>query len=125
MLSPVIWLVVTLGAERPRSSSTGAYDLLHPTLHGVQGHVGDDRLRALLPQQPDHLHRRRRCWRRRSRRSAGYALARFRFRGSRALSLTVIGTQLIPGSMFLLPVFIGFIWLKQNRRSRSTTPTSG
>ena len=26
----------------------------------------------------------------------------------------MIGTQLIPGSMFLLPVFLGFIWLKQN-----------
>ena len=46
--------------------------------------------------------------------SAGYALARFRFRGHRAYSLTVIGTQLIPGSLFLLPLFIGFIWLRQN-----------
>ena len=46
--------------------------------------------------------------------TAGYALARFKFRGSRTFSLTVIGTQLIPGSMFLLPLFIGFIWLKQN-----------
>jgi multiple sugar transport system permease protein len=45
---------------------------------------------------------------------AGYALARFRFRGAKPLGLAVIGTQLIPGSMFLLPVFIGFIWLKQN-----------
>src|SRR5690606_26687194 len=26
----------------------------------------------------------------------------------------VIGTQLIPGSLFLLPLFIGFIWLRQN-----------
>ena len=31
-----------------------------------------------------------------------------------ALSLGVVGTQLIPGSLFLLPVFMGFIWLKQN-----------
>jgi multiple sugar transport system permease protein len=46
--------------------------------------------------------------------SAGYALARFRFRGSRAYGLTVIGTQLIPGSLFLLPVFLGFVWLGQN-----------
>ena len=45
---------------------------------------------------------------------AGYALSRFRFRGSRTFGLGVIGTQLIPGSMFLLPVFLGFIWLKQN-----------
>jgi multiple sugar transport system permease protein len=46
--------------------------------------------------------------------SAGYALSRFTFRGSRTFSVTVIATQLIPGSMFLLPVFLGFIWLKQN-----------
>src|SRR5262249_29673422 len=45
---------------------------------------------------------------------AGYALARFKFKGSNAVSLGVIGTQLIPGSMFLLPVFMGFIWLKQH-----------
>ena len=46
--------------------------------------------------------------------SAGYALARYRFRGAHAFSLGVIGTQLIPGSMFLLPVFIGMIWLGKN-----------
>jgi multiple sugar transport system permease protein len=45
---------------------------------------------------------------------AGYALARFRFPGARAFGLAVIGTQLIPGSMFLLPVFLGFIWLDRN-----------
>lgn len=46
--------------------------------------------------------------------TAGYALARFRFRGYRPYELTVIGTQLVPGSMFLLPMFLGFIWLRQN-----------
>jgi multiple sugar transport system permease protein len=45
---------------------------------------------------------------------AGYALARYRFRGARGFGLAVIGTQLIPGSMFLLPVYLGFVWLKQN-----------
>jgi multiple sugar transport system permease protein len=45
---------------------------------------------------------------------AGYALARYRFRGARPFSLAVIGTQLIPGSMFLLPVYLGFVWLGQN-----------
>ena len=45
---------------------------------------------------------------------AGYALARYRFRGARPFSIAVIGTQLIPGSMFLLPVYLGFVWLKQN-----------
>ena len=28
--------------------------------------------------------------------------------------LGVIGTQLIPGSMFLLPIFLGFVWLGRN-----------
>ena len=36
------------------------------------------------------------------------------FRGSGRSALAVVGTQLVPGSMFLLPVFLGFIWLKQN-----------
>jgi len=43
--------------------------------------------------------------------TAGYALARFRFRGARPFGAALIGTQLIPGSMFLLPVFLGFVWL--------------
>jgi multiple sugar transport system permease protein len=46
--------------------------------------------------------------------SAGYALSRFRFRGSSFFGLSVIGTQLIPGSMFLLPLFLGFVWFNQN-----------
>src|SRR5215212_11881319 len=45
---------------------------------------------------------------------AGYALARYRFRGARGFSLAVIGPQLIPGTMFLLPVYLGFVWLGQN-----------
>jgi multiple sugar transport system permease protein len=42
---------------------------------------------------------------------AGYALARLPFRGRGVLGLSVIGTQLVPGTMFLLPLFLGFIWL--------------
>jgi len=45
---------------------------------------------------------------------AGYALARFSFRGARPYAVAVIGTQLIPGALFLLPLFIGFIWLRQH-----------
>jgi multiple sugar transport system permease protein len=45
---------------------------------------------------------------------AGYALARLQFRGSKVLSFSVIGTQLVPGSMFLLPLFLGFIWLDRS-----------
>jgi multiple sugar transport system permease protein len=43
---------------------------------------------------------------------AGYALARFKFRGSDAFSLAVIGTQLIPGTLFLIPLFLSFLWIK-------------
>ena len=46
--------------------------------------------------------------------SAGYALSRFRFRGSGFFGVSVIGTQLIPGSIFLLPMFLGFVWFNQN-----------
>ncbi len=45
---------------------------------------------------------------------AGYALARFRFRGAGTYSTLLIGTQLVPGALFLLPLFIGFIWLRQH-----------
>ena len=45
---------------------------------------------------------------------AGYALARFDFRGKSTYSALIIGTQLIPGALFLLPLFIGFIWLRQH-----------
>ncbi len=46
--------------------------------------------------------------------AAGYALARFRFRGSGSFSLAVIATQLIPGTLFLLPIYLGFIWLNRH-----------
>ena len=112
MLAPVFWLVIS-AFQDDRELSTGAYDLLHPTFDAFTGMwktIDFERFfinsmiicgaAALLATAFAS--------------SAGYALARFKFRGSRGLSLTVIGTQLIPGSMFLLPVFIGFLWLKQH-----------
>jgi multiple sugar transport system permease protein len=112
MLSPIVWLVIS-AFQDDRELSTGAYDLLHPTFTAFTGMwktIDFERFflnsmiictgAAVLATAFAS--------------SAGYALARFKFRGSRGLSLTVIGTQLIPGSMFLLPLFIGFIWLKQN-----------
>ena len=47
---------------------------------------------------------------------AGYALARLPFRGRGVLSISVIGTQLVPGTMFLLPLFLGFIWLGRSAK---------
>jgi multiple sugar transport system permease protein len=112
MLAPIGWLIVS-SLQTDGQLSTGAYDLLHPTLTAFSRmweSVDFERYlinsliictaAALLATAFASL--------------AGYALARFRFRGSAALSLGVVGTQLIPGSLFLLPVFMGFIWLKQN-----------
>lgn len=45
---------------------------------------------------------------------AGYALARFRFPGSDIFGLAVLGTQLIPGIMFLLPLYVTFIWVRNH-----------
>ena len=112
MLAPIIWLVAS-SLQTDGQLSTGAYNLLEPDVHGVQPHVEDGRLRALPAQQLIICTIAAACATAFAA-CAGYALARFRFRGGKALSLGVVGTQLIPGSLFLLPLFMGFIWLKQN-----------
>ena len=112
MLAPIGWLVVS-SLQTDGQLSSGAYDLLHPTLTAFSRmweSVDFERylinsliictVAALLATAFASL--------------AGYALSRYKFRGSATLSLGVVGTQLIPGSLFLLPVFMGFIWLKQN-----------
>jgi multiple sugar transport system permease protein len=112
MLAPILWLVASSLQDTGRLSS-GAYDLLHPTLkafgdmwRGVDfAHYLVNSLiicvsAALLATAFAA--------------GAGYALAHYRFRGARPFELSVIGTQLIPGSMFLLPVFLGFVWLGRN-----------
>ncbi len=45
---------------------------------------------------------------------AGYALARFRFKGSNLFGFGVLGTQMIPGIMFLLPLYMMFLWIKRS-----------
>lgn len=40
---------------------------------------------------------------------AAYALARFDFPGSRALSMAILATQMVPGIMFLIPIYSNFI----------------
>src|SRR6478672_7508671 len=107
MLSPILWLLVS-SLQTDGQLSTGAYDLLDPTFTAFSRMwqtVDFERYlvnsliicvsAALLATAFAA--------------GAGYALARFRFRGGTALSLGVIGTQLIPGSLFLLPVFMGFV----------------
>src|SRR3954468_18994605 len=112
MLSPIVWLVVS-ALQTDGQLSTGTYDLLHPTFTAFSRMwqtVDFERylLNSLIICTTAALVATAfaSC--------AGYALARFTFRGWAALSLGVVGTQLIPGSLFLLPVFMGFIWLKQN-----------
>jgi multiple sugar transport system permease protein len=112
MMAPVLWLVAS-SMQTSGQLANGDYDLLQPTLQAFSDMwksidferylansivicTGAAALATAFAS------------------SAGYALARFRFRGDRAYGLTVIGTQLIPGSLFLLPVFLGFVWLKQN-----------
>src|SRR6188472_1678908 len=109
MLAPVFWLVASSLQTEGRLSS-GTYDFLHPTFKAFSkmwsqidfGHYFANSLiictaASLLATAFAA--------------SAGYALARYRFRGARTFSLAAIGTQLIPGSMFLLPVFLGMVWL--------------
>lgn len=112
MLAPVFWLVAASLQTRGRLSS-GAFDLLDPTWSAFSGmwesvDFGRYFVNSLVICGVAALVATAFAA------SAGYALARFRFRGAGAFSGALIGTQLIPGSMFLLPVFLGFIWLKQN-----------
>lgn len=44
---------------------------------------------------------------------AGYAISRYRFAGRRVFSLVVLSTQMFPGILFLLPLFIIFINIQQ------------
>lgn len=44
---------------------------------------------------------------------AGYALARFKFPGSGTFGMGIIATQMIPGIMFLLPIYLMFLSIKE------------
>jgi multiple sugar transport system permease protein len=109
MLSPVIWLVLS-SLQTDGNLARGTYNVLHPTFTAfrdmwstvefsrylVNSVIICTAAAALATAFAS---------------TAGYALARFRFRGARPFGFALIGTQLIPGSMFLLPVFLGFVWL--------------
>lgn len=45
---------------------------------------------------------------------AGYALARFRFPGADTFGMAVLATQLIPGILFLLPLYQIFVQIKRH-----------
>jgi multiple sugar transport system permease protein len=112
MLAPILWLIAA-SLQTDGQLSTGAYDLLSPTFTAftrMWQTVDFERylINSLIICTAAAL-----CATAFAS-CAGYALARFKFRGAAGLSLGVVGTQLIPGSLFLLPVFMGFVWLKQN-----------
>jgi multiple sugar transport system permease protein len=112
MLAPIAWLILS-SLQTDRSLALGTYDFFHPTLTAFQEMwAGVDFSRYLVNSAI--ICTAAALFATAFASSAGYALARFRFRGSGTFSTALIGTQLIPGSMFLLPVFLGFIWLKQN-----------
>jgi multiple sugar transport system permease protein len=112
MIAPIVWLVLS-STQTNLQISNGTYDFLHPTFDAFS------RMWQTVDFERYFLNSAIICTTAALvatalASTAGYALARFRFRGARPYGLTVIGTQLIPGSMFLLPLFMGFIWLKQN-----------
>jgi multiple sugar transport system permease protein len=112
MLAPVVWLVAS-SLQTDRGLATGAYDFLHPTFKAFSEMWGAvDFSRYLVNSAIICTVAALAATAFAS--SAGYALARFRFRGAGTFSTALIGTQLVPGSMFLLPVFLGFVWLGQN-----------
>lgn len=43
---------------------------------------------------------------------AGYALARWRFRGRNAVAVGILATQIVPGMTFVVPLFLLFGWLQ-------------
>jgi multiple sugar transport system permease protein len=112
MLAPIAWLVIS-ATQTDGALSSGSYEVLHPTLSAFSDmwksvDFGKYFVNSLIicGVSAAFATALAAC--------AGYALARFPFRGSRPYGAAVIGTQIIPGTLFLLPVFIGFIWLKQH-----------
>jgi multiple sugar transport system permease protein len=112
MLAPVLWLIIA-STQTKLHLATGEIDVLHPTLKAFR------QMWATVDFEKYFVNSLVICsaaalMATAFAASAGYALARFKFRGARPFGLAIVGTQLIPGSLFLLPVFMGFIWLKQN-----------
>jgi multiple sugar transport system permease protein len=112
MIAPIVWLILS-SVQTDLQISNGTYDFLSPTFDAFSEMwktVDFERyfLNSIIICTVAAVTATAfaSC--------AGYALARYRFRGARGFSLAVIGTQLIPGTMFLLPVYLGFVWLKQN-----------
>jgi len=112
MLAPIAWLII--GATQTSGAiSNGTYHVLHPTLHAFSamwksvdfGHYFANSLiicslAALFATVLAS--------------GAGYALARYTSTPLKAYGVSVLATQVVPGVMFLLPVYLGFVWLKKH-----------
>ena len=112
MLAPIFWLLVG-ATQNSTDISNGTYRLLHPTLHAFSamwksvdfGHYFANSLiicsaAALLATAFASC--------------AGYAIARHTSKPLKVYGVSVLATQVVPGVMFLLPVYLGFVWLKKN-----------
>src|SRR3954463_15474714 len=100
MLSPIVWLVMSSLQTRGQLAS-GEYDLLHPTVSAFKQmwssvEFGKYFVNSLIICTASAVLATAFAS------SAGYALARLHFRGERAFSVGIVGTQVVPGSMFLL-----------------------
>jgi multiple sugar transport system permease protein len=112
MLAPIVWLVLS-SLQTSSQLATGTYDFANPTLDAFRtmwDAVDFERYfrnSVIICVAAAALATAFAA-------SAGYALARERFRGSGTFGVGVIATQLIPGSMFLLPIFLAFVWFGRN-----------
>jgi len=56
---------------------------------------------------------------------AGYALARYKFPGSGVFGILVLSTQMLPGMMFLLPLYLQFIRIQERIGIQMTNTLHG
>src|SRR3954471_1227194 len=102
MVAPVLWLGAS-SMQTDGNLARGTYDLAHPTFRAFRdmwSTVEFSRYlinRVIICTAGALLGTAFAS-------TAGYALARYKFRGSGTFSIALIGTQLTPGSLVLLPV---------------------
>jgi multiple sugar transport system permease protein len=112
MLAPVFWLLVG-ATQNSVDISNGTYRVLHPTLHAFSamwksvdfGHYFANSL-IICSAAALFATAFASC--------AGYALARHTSGPLKVYGISVLATQVVPGVMFLLPVYLGFVWLKKH-----------
>ena len=123
MLAPVVWLVLS-SMQTDGNLARGTYNVLHPTFTAfrdmwstvefsrylINSAIICTAAAALATAFAS---------------TAGYALARFHFRGARPFGLALIGTQLIPARCSCCRCSSASCGSAGTRRSTSTTRASG